>query len=516
MNTRTILRNTAWFALENALSFGASLISSFLIARTLGPTRMGHVVYVLWVVNICGSLGGVGIPATTRKYMAEFLGGGQRAPARQVYRLTLLAQVCAATLVTGGATIWVLKDVPSDYRLASVLLVLSIWPSMVNSISAFANIASEDLSANLPASAASTVVFFVITILTVVLHWGVMGVAISMLTMRLVDFAVRFVPTFLRIHGWREADMQMPVDLWPRMRGFALQSVTSMLLTLVVWDRSEVLLLKHFSSDVRQIAFYSVAFSLAERLLVFPTVFASATGASMFAQFGRDRSRLPAMTAASARYLGLTSIPLHIIATSLAGAALLTMYGDKYAGAITVAMAAPLLCSAKAFLTPVQTMFESLERQSYFIAATLVASVIDVAVAVALIPRYGALGAAIGSGVAQMICVGALWFLAVRKYGVQLPWQFFGKVAAISTVASGVGYLCVVRTPPLVGVLLGGVLSTITFLVLADLTRIFEEEDLQRFKVLVAACPAALAAPVNLTYGWLSRRAVPVQTEELL
>lgn len=516
MNTRTILRNTAWFALENVISFGASLISSFLIARTLGPTKMGYVVYVLWVVNIASSLGGIGIPATTRKYMAEFLGAEQHGAARHVYRLTLLAQIGTATLATLCALLWVLHDVQPEYRTASILLVLSIWPSMVNSISAFANVASEDLSANLPASAASTLTFFVITILTVTLHWGVMGVAASMLTMRMVDFSVRFVPTYLRIHRWKIGDEQVPRDLWPRMRSFALQSMTGMLLTLVVWDRSEVLLLKYFSSDIRQIAFYSVAFSLAERLLVFPTVFASATGASMFAQFGRDRTRLPALTAASARYLGLTSIPLHIIATSLAGAALLTMYGQKYAGAVVVAMAAPLLCSAKAFLTPVQTMFETLERQSYFIAATLAASVIDVAVAIALIPRYGALGAAIGSGVAQMICVGVLWFLAIRKYGVRLPWAFFGKVASISVIASLIGYLCVVRTPPLVGLVLGGVLSTVTFLVLAGMLRIFEREDMQRFKVLVEACPAALAAPVNLTYGWLNRGLAPAQTEELL
>ena len=516
MNTKTILRNTLWFALENLISFGASLISSILIARTLGPTRMGYIVYVLWIVNICSSLGGLGIPATTRKYMAEFLGGGDRGAARHVYRATLLAQCGTATLATLGALLWVLHDVQPAYRLASILLVLSIWPAMVNSISAFANNALEDLSANLPGSVASTVVFFVITLLTVTLHWGVIGVAVSMLAMRMVDFLVRFVPTYWRIQRWERGENGLPTDLRQRMQSFALQSVAVMVLTLVVWDRSEVLLLKHLSTDIRQIAFYSVSFSLAERLLVFPTVFASATGASMFAQFGRDRTRLPALTAASARYLGLTSIPLHIIATSLAGAALLTMYKDQYAGAVTVAMAAPMLCIAKAFLTPVQTMFETLERQSLFIGATLAASVIDVAIAVLLIPRYGALGAAIGSGAAQMLCVGALWFMAIRKYHVRLPWLFFGRVVAISVFASLVGYLCVLRTTPLVGFVLGGVSSVLTFILLAGLLRVFEQEDLQRFRVLVDTCPAALAAPVNLTYGWLSRRVAPAQTEELL
>lgn len=516
VNTRTILRNTAWFALENVISFGASLISSFLIARTLGPVRMGYLVYVMWVVNIASSLGGIGIPATTRKYMAEFIGANERGAARHIYLRTLLAQAGTATVATLGSLVWVFLYVTPEYRTAAILLVLSIWPSMVNSVSAFANVATEDLSSNLPASVASTLTFFVTILLTVILHWGVLGVASSMLTMRVVDFTVRFVPTYRRVNGWRGEGAAVPADLQRRMQSFALQSLTGMLLTLVVWDRSEVLLLKHFSSDIRQVAFYSVAFGLAERLLVFPTVFASATGASMFAQYGRDRSRLPALTASSARYLGLTSIPLHIIATALAGAALLTFYGKAYAGALVVATAAPLLCGAKAFLTPVQILFETLERQTYFIYATLGASVIDVAVAIALIPRYGALGAAIGSGVAQMICVGTLWWLAIHKHKVQLPWLFFGKVTGISAVAAIVGYLCVMRTPPVVGLILGGVLSTLTFLALAGLARVFEPEDLNRFKVLVESCPAALAAPVNLTYSWLSSRMDGAQTEELL
>ena len=161
-------------------------------------------------------------------------------------------------------------------------------------------------------------------------------------------------------------------------------------------------------------------------------------------------------------------------------------------------------------------MFEAVERQSFFIYATLVASVLDVSVAIALIPQHGALGAAIGSGSAQMLCVGTLWALAIRRYHVQLPWRFLGKVVAVSVVAALAAFVIVRRTSPVVGLLLGSTAAAIIFLVLADLARIFEPEDLARFRVLVEACPAALAAPVNMTFSWLSRRTVPATTEELL
>lgn len=506
MNSKVILRNTVWYGLENLISFVASLITSVLVARTLGPSRMGYIIYVMWVANIASTFGSIGIPSTTRKYMAEYLGGGDQATARFIFFRTFAIQAVTATVITGASIAWVLHDSPAEFRLAALLLVIGVWPSMVNFISAQANVASEDLSANLPASAASTLTFFVLTVLAVVLHWGVVGIASAMLGMRLVDFFVRLVPTILRIRRWPAGAVDVPADLRQRMLHFAWQSITSMLLTLIVWDRSEIFLLKHLSADIRQVAFYSVAFSLAEKLLIFPTVFASATGASVFAQYGRDRDRIPSMTAASARYLALTSIPLHILATALAGSLLVAMYGDQYRGAILVATLAPITCLPKAFLTPVQTLFEAVERQKYFIWATLGASVIDVGVAWWLIPTYGAVGATIGSGVAQAIAVVALWTQGVIRYKVRLPWLVLAKVVTISLVSASAAAAIAHSMGPLPGLLAGSVVGGGLFCVLALAVRLLEREDIERLKVLVDASPSVLAAPVQMTYSWLLRR----------
>lgn len=235
----------------------------------------------------------------------------------------------------------------------------------------------------------------------------------------------------------------------------------------------------------------------------------------MFAQHGRDHTKVPALTAASARYLGLTSIPLHFIATALAGVALRVMYGSQYQGAVIVSMAAPLLCLPKAFLTPIQTLFETVEKQRYFIYSTIVASVIDVAIAWLLIPKYGALGAALGSGAAQVIAITALWTLGIRQYRVRLPWAFLARIATISAVAALCGGAVVWFSNPLVGLIGGGAVAVVVFLILAAWLRVFEQQDLARFKVLLDSCPASLAAPVNLTYSWLSRRVAPA-TEELI
>jgi len=201
-NTKTIARNTGWYGLESLVNSVLTLVTSIAIARSLGPSRMGYIIYVSWIASVVGSLGGLGIPATTQKYMSEFLGMGDRGTARYIYFRTMILQIGLASMATAALLLWVMHDAGAGYRVASALIVLSIWPSMVNFISAQANVATENLSANLPASVISIFVFFVAILATVLLKWGVVGVGASMFLMRAVDFLVRLFPTMKRILAW--------------------------------------------------------------------------------------------------------------------------------------------------------------------------------------------------------------------------------------------------------------------------------------------------------------------------
>ncbi|MHB1674829.1 MAG: oligosaccharide flippase family protein [Acidobacteriaceae bacterium] len=495
-NSKTIAKNTGWYGLENAINFVVTLFTSIAIARTLGPTKMGYIIYVVWIASIVSSLGGMGIPATTRKYMAEFLGMGDRGTARYIYFRTLLLQMGLATIATCGIVVWVLGDARAHYVLASVLIALSIWPSMVNSISAQANVAAENLSANLPASLVSILAFCIAVAATVVLKWGVVGVGAAVFLMRAVDFLVRLFPAMKRILAWETTHVH-PEGLGNRMMSFAWQSVTSMIVALIVWDRSEFFLLKHLCSDIRQIAFYSVAFSMAERLLISASVFGSAASATIFAQYGRDKSRIPDIAASTFRYLVLTSVPLHAISAALAVPALLLLYGSRYKGAAMVVTLAPLLCLPKAFLSPVESLLQSAERQGYIIAATVFAGIVDIGVAWYLIPVHGAVGACIGSGVAQTLAIGTMWAVGIHLYKVKLPWLHVAKVAFISVLAALAAHFVAMRFSPLWAILWGGSASMIVLFGLLYLMRVLEPKDHARFSIFTRMLPRPIAASVD-------------------
>jgi O-antigen/teichoic acid export membrane protein len=503
-NTKTIARNTGWFGIENIVNAVVLFTTSIAINRYLGPEKNSYLIFVSYIANFVSSLSGMGIPATTRKYMAEFIGIGDRGTARYIYLRTLALQTGLASVATCCFLFWVLGDANPDYKLASALLALSIWPSMINSISAQANTAAEDLSKNLMASVAAALTYFIAIASTVVLHWGVVGIGVSLLLMRSVDFLVRFFPTMKRVLAW-ETTHAHPQGLRQRMMPFALQAVGSMFVAQIVWGRSEVILLKMLCSDVRQVSFYSVAFSMAEQLLLVATIFGAAGGTTIFVQYGRDKSKLPKLAASIFRYIALISIPLHFIAASLAVPALMLFYGHKFEGAAMVVALAPVLCMFKAFLAPAQNLLESLERQRYVIAATVLAGVIDISVAWYLIPAHGAVGACIGNGVAQLVAVGLMWMVATRLYKVKLPWLLVAKIAFCSALASLTAHYIAMRMAPLWGILCGGSASLFVLFGLFYLMRVLEPEDHDRFKLLAGMLPEPLTGQVDNILSVLTR-----------
>jgi O-antigen/teichoic acid export membrane protein len=167
---------------------------------------------------------------------------------------------------------------------------------------------------------------------------------------------------------------------------------------------------------------------------------------------------------------------------------------------------APLLCMPKAFIGPVQSLLESMERQRFVIMATVLAGIVDMGVAWYLIPAHGAVGACIGSGAAQVIAVGMMWAIGIRLYRVKLPWLLVAKIAFISVLAALTAhYVAVQFATPLWAILCGGSASVFVLFGLFYLLRVLEPEDRDRFKLLAGMLPKPLAGPVDNLLSLLTR-----------
>src|SRR5579872_2888665 len=103
MNSRTIAKNSFWYGFETVVTLVLTAFTSIVIARKIGPTRIGYFLYVWWIVGIVGSVGMLGIPEATRKYMSEYFGRGRMGIARTVFYKTLRLQTCIAAIITLAA-----------------------------------------------------------------------------------------------------------------------------------------------------------------------------------------------------------------------------------------------------------------------------------------------------------------------------------------------------------------------------------------------------------------------------
>jgi O-antigen/teichoic acid export membrane protein len=443
MNSRTVARNSVWYGLETGIGTLLTFFTSIAIARTFGPANLGYFLYVWYLVNAACVVGGLGIPTATRKYMSEYYGRGEPGIARSIFYRTLRLQ------------------------------------GMINSIPSQANMAAENMAANVPASLVSTGTFVAAVFISILTGVGMVGIAIGLVIGRTVELIVRMVPVIRRLRAVPPSPI--PAALQRRMLLFSGRSMVLLILGLVVWDRSEMIFLKNFCADIRQVAFYSVAFNITERLLLVSQIFGQATGSTIMAQYGRDHSRLPSMVSAAVRYLALISMPVHFGLAAIAGAAMLLVYGVRYELAIPALTIAAALGVFKAFLLPVQHLMESTENQNQLIKWGLIAGLVNLTLDVLLIPRFGAVGAAIANGSTQAFSVIALWAVATGRLGVRLPYAFLARIALLSGAMALAVHFAVAWMPALASAAAGTLIGLIVYTLLL---RVFGGLNVQDYKRL--------------------------------
>jgi len=427
-NSETIARNTAWYGLDVVSSLITAFATSILIARAMGPQRLGYFNYIFWLANISGAIGSLGVPATARKYMAEYLGRGEPGIARAIFEATLRLQMITAGLITGAGLILVFTVSDRDYWTSSAILVASVFPGMLTAVPAQANMAAENLRANVPSSLASSFIYVVCVALSLTFGWGLPGIATGFLLGRSTEVVWRLHT----VRRWIQTlpSAPLPEMLRARMWTFSGFSTVLMLLQVIVWDRSDIVLLKMFSSSIKEIAFYSVAINLTEKVLLLPSAFGGAIGASIMAQYGRDRDALRSLVSRAARYMFLFGVPALLGLALLSRPLVQTLYGSQYLPVIPVLFCAACLAIPKTMLLPVQQLMLAGEHQRFLVLWGCLCGAVNIGLDLLLIPHHGALGAAIGNGVGQALAVAGLWVRARSLFRLDLPWRELAQIAA--------------------------------------------------------------------------------------
>jgi len=505
-NTRIIGHNFLAMSLEVLAMLAATALTTVFIARVIGPARLGYFNLILWLTSITCSIGSLGIPLTTFKYYGQFLGGGQRELARAVFFYNLRAQTILASFLAALCMIAVFTVVDPHYRLCAALLIVTMIPNMVTFIPSQVNTAAEASRFNTRGAFVRASIYVIAVTLSLLLGWDLVGIAAGTLLACCAELVVKLVPVLKSMQN--VDDIPLPKEIRKKMFGFSGRSAGLMLLQIVVWDRSDVIFLKLLQSDIRQVAFFSVCFSLIDRLMLPAQAFANSLSATQMAESGRDKTSLFKITSQAFAYILIGALPVLIGVACIGNPLISVLYGRSYFPAIPVFVVVALLSIPTAVLTPARTLLYSAEDIGFVLKFGSIAAFVNIAADIVLIPRYGAVGAAWANGIAQTIAGITIWSRVLSRYPVRINISVLLRLVA-ATFAMAAAVLAIVHMPfsALTKLAIAVPAGAIVFLMMSRVLKMLQKDDRRRLLSLSALVPM----PARIWYERLINFLAPEQ-----
>ncbi|WP_028067334.1 oligosaccharide flippase family protein [Solirubrobacter soli] len=462
-----IVSGGLWTLLSRVLPQAQLLVLSIVVARYLGPDEMGRQSYIAFVALTLVQAATAGLPGAVSRFVGELLGARRGGAALSIYRLTRRIEVLGAILVMAVIAIAVVAG--SAPRTAWILAGVSAALSVLQAVPAALLMGAQRWREAWMPGLVTGVATVPAVVVALELGGGISGL-----------FAVEAVAVFInlvwtsvlarRIEGALAPASEIDPELRRRFWSFAASTSVIVIISFVVWRRSELFILQHYSGDA-QIAFYSIAFAAVSGLSKLPETVETVTMPAVANLMGTGQDeRIRRGFWRALRLLVLATFPL-VAGMAVAGPALLELaYGSDYsdAGPVLLAMLAPLL--VQPMLRVSEGVLYGLGRPMFIVYAGLAATVVDVALAFLLIPSLDAVGAAIANGAAVLVAgVPCLWVVASLYRPVVLPFGAMARAVLVS-LAVAAGAFAGLEVGALAAVLVGAILGMAAALVVRPLS----------------------------------------------
>lgn len=456
---------------------------SIIAARFLTPAELGRQSYIAFIAIALTMLLTGGLPSAFQRFAGEALGSGrpEHIPylLRWCWRVEIVgaalaggAMATAATLGSEPGLAWVLAG---GYCMAAILqvvpaaalAVLQRWRGVSILGLVLGALSTVGIAAVLAAGGGISGMFAV----------ELAAAAASLLG---TSWLARSAIAGLGVRPRKSVELRRRVVRWG-----VVASLTG-ILTFVIWRRSEFLFLNEFSSD-EEIAMYSIAFAAVTALMKLPEavgmvlspVFATLSGA-------RDMDRVRLGYARGVRLLLLLSIPLTALWVAVGPTVIRLAYGSAYDEAGTLfRIMAPTLPLLSLVAVSRGVIF-GVGRQRNLVAVGLFGALVNVTLALVLIPKFDATGAAISNAATQALAAVAYVAIARRLAGaIEVAPAALARNAVAASVAGAAAWAVCFALDGVPGAVLGVAVFTAGFCALAVALRIMPSDDARWLESIV-------------------------------
>ncbi len=392
-----------WASASNVVPLFGTTVLSVVMARILGPIDLGVQSLIAYVESLLGALLVFAMTGAVIRMLAVAIGAGNDTEIAHLQRWSMIANTAmgaVGAVILGGVAL--LSDTPLPWAIVSLTALLNGlgWAYSARSIAAdgWQRVAQRRLVWQSIAQG--------LGIGAVVAGFGISGVfAANAIAAVGLLWTVRRLPQKLAPGPWRPLPRPLFV-LWGKFIVFEG-------LNQVVSKRVEFLFLAAMSTP-DQIAMYSIPFMIVSMaVLTVTSVIGSGMPAIAAAVGAGDDHKVTAQVGHAIRVAAVLGMMLTAGLVALGGPLVLLVYGADFRQAAELV---PLM-SVVALLAPMSSLgwmlWEARNRLGPLLAATVTGGALDVAVAVTLIPRYGAQGAAVanvvGQGTVAILVIAYTW-----------------------------------------------------------------------------------------------------------
>ncbi len=496
----TAALNTVRSFANSALTLVGGITTSLIIARSLGPDRLGQFSYLSFITNLVVTILTLGLSGTITKFVSEFSGKFGQSVVSGLYRWLRRIAPIAAVAVATAISLTLLAVNPrwhfSSLTIASAALLgvfiylATMWRSVAQGQQSFSTLLRVNIWSSWLGLTSALLVLWLHP--TVTAYIWVMALPLVMAVFALFK-SLRFLQRI-------PADNQEIRRQVKSMRAYLWPVAVISILDMIVWQYSEVLILGWFRSSA-EVAYYAVAFNIASVAI---TTVASSFDAVFFPTISTlygldDHERIRSASSAGLRFLVFLLIPLCFLLTVMAPGIIRALYGAAYSPAIAIT---PVLIFSAGFgrISGIaSSIMYSLHRQKIMLRIMFVIAIVNISLDFILIPKFGILGAALANGVAQII-ITVLSLVVMRSLTKHIgSWGIYLRPLAASLPAVFLAWLISSLIPNLVGVLLGGLAGGFVFLFAARWTKAIRPSDRQLFDAIGQRLPNRIQRLYQLT-----------------
>jgi O-antigen/teichoic acid export membrane protein len=210
-------------------------------------------------------------------------------------------------------------------------------------------------------------------------------------------------------------------EISKRIFAFSISVYGLSLLSLIVFDKSELFVLRIFQSPA-ELAYYSIAFGLTARLATAGDSISYVLFPMFVTRFTQNGSEdLRKVYRQSMRYLQLLMVPIIVWSIPLAPRLVVFVYGKQYANVAPVVQVLLATMLLTVMLTVSASAVFTLDKQGAFLRYMFAVAALNIVLDLVFISRYGALGAAYANGISQAVAVCCLIALLRRAIPGSFP-----------------------------------------------------------------------------------------------